>query len=133
MSEISWKTALAKPAYTGALAGVGLYFGYHDTGDMIILRQIVPGWLYVSLVTAAASYVAEIVDELILPKIPNNPYASYEGMVIAPIACGAADYIALMATSTVPVPWKEAFVLGAGAQIVSNLTWDNYVAPMIDR
>ena len=131
MSEISWKTALAKPAYTRALAGISLYFGYADTGDMIILQQIVPGWLYVSLVTAMASYFTKIVDELVLPKIPNNPYSSYEGMIIAPVACGVADYLTIAATSTVAVPWKEPFILGAGAQIVSNITWDNYVAPMI--
>ena len=73
-----------------------------------------------------ASYLAEVLDEYVLAKIPDNPYANYERIVIVPVAAGAGVYIALKIASSISIPWTEPFILGAGTQLVSNATFDNW-------
>ena len=133
MSQSEIVKLVAKPLWTGTLGFAGTYFWYGENGPMIIMNKLVPGWFAIGRAIAVASYLAEVLDEFVLAKIPDNPYAKYEGMLIAPVATGAGAYIALRSASSLPIPWTEPFILGAGAQLVSNATFDNWVAPAIQN
>lgn len=115
---------LARPAYTGAIAAVGARFLLGEDGTMVLFKQLVPGWLAIGVSVGLASYLAEFVDDFVLPKIPGNDYSGVESMVVAPVAAGLGSYAIFAAASNAPVPMLESFGVGAVAELASKYSFD---------
>ena len=71
------KRLVAKTIWTGMLGYAGAYFWFGKNGPMIIMNKLVPGWFAIGRAIAMASYLAKVLDEYILAKIPDNPYAKW--------------------------------------------------------
>jgi hypothetical protein len=52
-------------------------------------------------------------------------------MIIAPAAAALGSYALFAAASSIPPPVQKPMILGAGAQIIANATFDQFVKPMI--
>ena len=118
------------PLVVGALGFTGAYF----LGEGAKIAQVggitmsLP--MFLGLTTAVSSGLGETLKQWILPTFSNNmDYVSLESTLLSPALVGGVDAAATyFLTGT---RFMEAFLLGAGSEVVGSYLYDGIIKPYI--
>lgn len=141
MTEESFKDklieTLSKPALDGVIGALIAGVALGETGSVFIFGKEINGPLAIGATITGASYLGEVAHQWILPEIPkNDKFATFEGMIISPVVCGAATYGLMKVASNRPVGDPVPltyFALGAGSSILGQYSYDTVKKNLIDQ
>jgi hypothetical protein len=116
---------LTKPAAVGVVGAVVTYYLFGETGSMVLLNQVIPGWLGVGVCLTATTLASETLGNYVLPLIPKNyQTAKTEKLVLEPVINGLALYALLSVTT--PNVYANGFKFPLECGILSTIA-GNYM------
>jgi hypothetical protein len=88
---------LLKPAIVGGLADIISYVMLDGAGQIQVMGKLVPGWLLIGIVVAAADFAGTFMKEWIAPYLitDNKTTQHLEDMLLTPSLAGLSTWILL--------------------------------------
>lgn len=75
----------------------------------------VPAWALIGSTIFVSSLVGNVLQNNVLPLIPGNALAGYEGMIVKPAISGLATYGIIYVGESADASFGSLFLLGAGS------------------
>lgn len=111
------------PASFSAISGV-LFYKFllqQDLTDTYNFFGVdAPAWALIGSTIFASSLVGNILQYNVLPLIPGNVLAGYEGMIVKPVLSGLSTYGIIYVGESTEASFSSLFLLGAGSTLAGD-------------
>lgn len=118
---------IGKPLMAGAVAAAATALLLpNGSGSVSTILGNMPAFVPIGISVAAASAVAEVGKQYIIPKDTTSQ------IIISgakPVLTGAAAVAAMYVLGGQLNDYMTPFILGAGSEIAGDYTYDNFVSP----
>lgn len=128
MSKSQLTEQFVQPLIVGAIGWAGAYALGEGNKIASVGGMSISLPLFLGLTTGVSSAFGETLKQWVLPMLPNNSsYVSIENTFLSPVLVGGVNAVAIQFLTKTRL--TEAFLLGAGSEILGTYLYDGVLKP----